>query len=75
MAAVLSFFVPGLGQVYTGRVIQGLILFLVIAALYFSVIGIPLAVILHLFVIIDAARDAERKRKKELAELAKAIRQ
>lgn len=75
MAAVINVFLPGIGHLVTGRVIQGLLLFVVICGLYFSVIGIPLAIILHLFVIIDAARDTERKRKRELQELAKVMKQ
>jgi hypothetical protein len=75
MAAVINVFLPGIGHLVTGRVIQGLLLFVIITALYLSFFGIPLAIILHVLVIIDAARDTERKRKRELQELAKVMKQ
>lgn len=54
LAAVLSFFLPGLGQLYKGQILKGLALMLITNILYFSVVGIPLALILHLFAIYNA---------------------
>lgn len=75
MAALINVFLPGLGHLITGRPIQGLLIFALVAVLYVSVIGIPVGVIVHLYSIIDAARDTERKRKRELKELANMIKQ
>lgn len=51
-AAVLSFFIPGLGQLYKGRIALGLGCFIATIAGYVAFI-LP-GVIIHLFVIIDA---------------------
>jgi TM2 domain-containing membrane protein YozV len=56
LAAVLSFFFPGVGQIYKGQVGRGILYFFGIAFLYHSVIFIPVALIFHLFIIIGASR-------------------
>jgi TM2 domain-containing membrane protein YozV len=56
VAAVLSFFFPGVGQIYKRQIFKGIIYFLITSGLYASVIGIPLALIIHLCVIIGASR-------------------
>ena len=52
IAAVCSFFVPGLGQLVQGRVIAAAIQFVLAAALWLIWMGW----IVHLWSIIDAAR-------------------
>lgn len=79
MSIVLSFFVPGLGHMYNGRVLQGLAFMFFTTLIY--VITIPLLCIpgflLHLFVMFDAARDQRRKdetrMKRQAAAMASAI--
>jgi TM2 domain-containing membrane protein YozV len=50
VAAVLSFFFPGLGQIYHGQIVIGIVLFPLTIALYFMIIGIAL----HLYWVYDA---------------------
>ena len=57
LAAVFSFFIPGLGQFYTGQFLTAIILF--IAAVIFGLlstilIGIPFYLIIVLYSVIDA---------------------
>jgi len=52
IAAVCSFFVPGLGQLVQGRVIAAVIQFVLAAVLWFFLLGWAV----HLYSIIDAAR-------------------
>lgn len=63
LAAVLSFFISGLGQIYNGRILKGLVIILVQVingALTTVLIGwIPLAIV-WVWAIIDAYREAER---------------
>jgi TM2 domain-containing membrane protein YozV len=56
IAAVLSFLVPGLGQIYKREVLKGICYFLITSGLYASGIGFPLAVVIHFWVIIGASR-------------------
>ncbi len=62
IAAICSFFIPGLGQLVQGRVLSALMFFLVCTicyTLWVTVILIflwPIGVIVHLWSIIDAAR-------------------
>ena len=79
MAAVLSFFWPGLGHVYAGKIFQGLFFFLLCAVVYpIAVLAMPVtagisllaAFLLHIFVMIDAKRASDRKRKAELQQMA-----
>lgn len=52
LAALASFFIPGLGQLLQGRVLVALIHFVLAAVLWFFLLGW----IVHLWSIIDAAR-------------------
>ena len=62
IAAVLSFFWPGLGQIYNGEIGKGILLFLltiVFAVLSFLLIGIPLLLVLWVWSMYDAYNVAE----------------
>ncbi len=52
IAALASFFIPGLGQLIQGRLIIAIIQFVLAGVLWFFLIGW----IVHLWSIIDAAR-------------------
>ncbi|MCH9639786.1 MAG: hypothetical protein K0U40_09875 [Betaproteobacteria bacterium] len=59
LAAVCSFFIPGLGQLVQGRILPALLFFVFIGVNYFfAVLIFPaiIGVIFHLWCIIDAAR-------------------
>lgn len=58
MAAVLSFVIPGLGQVYNGQIVSGILLGAVCILLYIGTI--ILGLILHVFLIYNAFRGAKR---------------
>ena len=63
LAAVLSFFVPGLGQIYNGEIGKGIafvFLYILCWALVSLLIGIPLLLVLWIFAITDAYKTAER---------------
>lgn len=51
IAALASFFIPGLGQLIQGRLVMALVMFLLAAALWVILMGW----IIHLWSIIDAA--------------------
>ena len=51
IAALCSFFIPGLGQLLQGRLLMALIQFVLAAALWFILLGWAV----HLWSIIDAA--------------------
>jgi len=51
IAALASFFIPGLGQLIQGRVIKALLMFVMAAVLWWFLLGW----IIHLWSIIDAA--------------------
>lgn len=51
IAALASFFVPGLGQLIQGRVIMALVMFVLAAVLWIVLLGW----IIHLWSIVDAA--------------------
>jgi TM2 domain-containing membrane protein YozV len=51
IAAVCSFFIPGLGQLVQGRVFKALVMFVMAAVLWVILLGW----IVHLWSIIDAA--------------------
>lgn len=59
LAAICSFFIPGLGQLVQGRIIPA-ILFFVFASIFWAlswlIFPIAFAVITHLWAIINAAR-------------------
>jgi len=52
LAAICSFFIPGLGQLVQGRLLAALIQFFLAAILWFFLLGW----IVHLWSILDAAR-------------------
>lgn len=52
LAAICSFFIPGLGQLVQGRVLAALIHFVLASILWFILLGW----IVHLWSVIDAAR-------------------
>jgi len=51
IAALASFFIPGLGQLIQGRPVKGLIFFVLAGFLWYFLLGW----IIHLWAIIDAA--------------------
>ncbi len=51
IAAVCSFFIPGLGQLVQGRILKALLMFVLAAVLWWILMGW----IIHLWSIIDAA--------------------
>lgn len=58
IAALCSFFIPGLGQLLQGRILKALVFFLICGTGYFfAVLVFPwiIAAIVHLWAIIDAA--------------------
>ncbi|MEO7934224.1 MAG: hypothetical protein ABIT76_13805 [Chthoniobacterales bacterium] len=52
IAAVCSFFIPGLGQLVQGRVLAAVIQFVLAGVLWFILLGW----LVHLWSIVDAAR-------------------
>ena len=59
LAAICSFFIPGLGQLVQGRVLAALLFFAIVSINYFfAVLIIPAIIggIFHLWSIINAAR-------------------
>jgi TM2 domain-containing membrane protein YozV len=74
IAAVLSFFWCGLGQIYNGRIIKGVILmmlyglsWLMIHSIVLLPVGVICAVILWFYGMINAYREAERINRSEAA--------
>jgi TM2 domain-containing membrane protein YozV len=51
IAALASFFIPGLGQLLQGRIIKAILMFVLAAVLWWFLLGW----IIHLWSIIDAA--------------------
>ena len=51
VAALASFFIPGLGQLLQGRLIKAIVMFVLAAILWFFLLGW----IIHLWSIVDAA--------------------
>ncbi|MDI6719996.1 MAG: hypothetical protein QMD46_10340 [Methanomicrobiales archaeon] len=63
IALALSFFIPGLGQFYTGQLLKAALLFaaaVVFGALSTFVIGIPFFVLIWLYSMYDAFTAAKR---------------
>ena len=63
VAAVLSFFITGLGQIYNGQIVKGLLCVLAVGicgALTLVVVGWFLLIPLWIWGIFDAYRTAER---------------
>lgn len=57
IAAVLSFFIPGLGQFYTGQMVKAIVLFVlavVFGGLSTIMIGIPFYLLVWLYSMYDA---------------------
>ncbi len=52
LAALCSFFIPGLGQLLQGRLLMAIIQFLLAAALWFIFLGW----VIHLWSVLDAAK-------------------
>lgn len=75
MSVVLSFFVPGLGHMLNGRVFQGLFFLVLVPVGY--LISIPLlcipGLLLHLFVMLDAGKDARRRDEQKMAKQAEVM--
>jgi TM2 domain-containing membrane protein YozV len=62
-ALVLSFFIPGLGQFYTGQLVKAVILFvaaIVFGAMSTMIIGIPFYVVVWLYSMYDAYTAASK---------------
>lgn len=57
LAALCSFFIPGLGQLLQGRLLMALIMFVLAGLLWLIFLGW----IIHLWSIIDAARFTPRR--------------
>lgn len=57
LAAVLSLFMPGAGQLYTGRYVAALLWFVVVTAGYALLLP---GIVLHLFCVVSAASSAHR---------------
>lgn len=64
LAAVLSFFISGLGQIYNGQILKGLLIILVqainLGLLSGILIGFVFAFIVWVWAIYDAYQEAER---------------
>ncbi len=54
LAAVLSFLIPGIGYCIPDRVGRGIAWLIMCTILYFSIFGIPIAFILHIYSIFDS---------------------
>ena len=55
IAALCSFFLPGLGQLLQGRLITAIFYFLVVGAFYATVVFYFVGMIFHLFCVLSAA--------------------
>ncbi|AKG74854.1 hypothetical protein [Salinicoccus halodurans] len=67
LAAVLSFFITGLGQIYNGQIFKGIILMLIQlinGALTVILIGYLFLPIVWLYGVINAYRSAERHNRR-----------
>lgn len=67
IAVVLSFFIPGLGQIYNGQIGKGIIIIIlgvVFAALIFILVGIPFYIVLWVYSMYDAYKFAEATHNK-----------
>lgn len=65
IAALCSFFIPGLGQLVQGRLLAAIMFFVICGVGYFMwVLIIPgiIAALVHLWAIIDAATYSNRRR-------------
>ncbi len=56
IAAICSFFIPGLGQLFQGRLLRAIIFFVLAIAFWSGSVVIPfLGLIIHVWAIVDAA--------------------
>ncbi|TLU67102.1 hypothetical protein FE810_02105 [Thalassotalea litorea] len=56
LAAICSFFIPGLGQLVQGRILPAIIFFIATAGLYATVVAWFIGAVVHIWAIVDAAR-------------------
>lgn len=66
IAALLSFLLPGLGQIYNGQIITGFVylaLAIPIGVLCFFIVGFIFAIPLWIISVYDAYHTAERKNR------------
>jgi len=69
LAAVLSFFIPGLGQVYNGQIGKGIVVFIVFAicsGLMILLIGFILAPLCWVWNVYDAYSTAKKINQRQL---------
>ncbi|KAF1076160.1 hypothetical protein MKMG_01563 [Methanogenium sp. MK-MG] len=62
LALIFSFFIPGLGQFYTGQFLKAILLFVVagvLAFFWFTLIAIPLYLIVWIYGMYDAYTEAQ----------------
>lgn len=62
IALILSFFIPGLGQFYTGQLLKAIVLFVaavIFAYLSLAIIGIPFYLIVWIYSMFDAYSKAK----------------
>ncbi|TCJ20294.1 hypothetical protein E0L93_01965 [Rubrobacter taiwanensis] len=59
LAAVLSFLIPGLGQIYNGQILKGLVVF-IIGAINASLTSVLIGFVTYPVVVIYATYDAYR---------------
>ena len=67
IAAVLSFFITGLGQIYNGQILKGILLIIIQAInglLMYLLIGFITFPIVWLYGVINAYRHAERMNRR-----------
>jgi TM2 domain-containing membrane protein YozV len=63
LALILSFFIPGLGQLYTGQFLKAILVWIVagiLAFFWFTIIAIPFLIIVWLYSMYDAYTAAQR---------------
>ncbi|MBF6567438.1 MAG: hypothetical protein IVW54_01020 [Candidatus Binataceae bacterium] len=68
LAAVLSFFWCGLGQIYNGQIVKGIVMLLLYAASWYTmwlIIGFITTPILWIWGMVDAYRSAQRLNHRE----------
>lgn len=64
LALIFSFFIPGLGQFYTGQFLKAILLFIVagiLAFFWFTIIAIPLYVVVWIYSMYDAYTEAQNE--------------
>ena len=64
LALILSFFIPGLGQFYTGQFLKALVLFILAVIFGFlstMLIGIPFYLVVWVYSMYDAYKSAQEQ--------------